>query len=198
RATPVPWSPTRVSAANKIHGARGWRQTTTVRSAFTKVTSLRLTTAGVPLARSAAETVWTSAEFVSPGTSARSRLNQQAAGPGFSRSPSTVRVSTPVKNGLQRLATSGIGRPASGPRRGGVRSTGAAFSAGSTLKNTAVPRATGLPPWTSEASTVRALRPSRSTGDARHEALARDGAPQIEREPGRHHARRCALLERTR
>jgi len=41
RATPVPWSPTYVSAASRIHGARGCRQKTIVRSALTNVTSRR-------------------------------------------------------------------------------------------------------------------------------------------------------------
>ena len=80
--------------------------------------------AEMPPARSAAESACTNGEFSSPATSGRPRLNHADAGPGFSRSPSTTRVPTPVKNGLHALTCGRTGRPASGPGAGPDARTG--------------------------------------------------------------------------
>ncbi len=123
----------------------------------------RSTTAEMPLARSAADTACTNGEFTSPPTSGRFRSNHADAGPGLKRSPATTRVSTPVKNGLQLRTCGGIACPASGPSDGARAPAPGGVAAASVFRNTAVHRATGLPPCASAASTVRALRPSRRT-----------------------------------
>src|ERR1051326_2839292 len=164
--TPVPRSPANISAASRIHGARGARQTTIVRSALTKLHARMSTTDEMPLARSAADVACASGDVASPSTSGRSRWNHAAHGPGFIKSPSTTRVSTPVKNGLQFFACAGIGRPASGPFAGATSAPPGGVESASVLRKSPVQRATDLSPWSSEASSVCAFLPSRSTATA--------------------------------